>query len=142
MHGVCFEFPLKKWFDFKVPKTTISNRFIEFALEMNTDKNPRKHSRILWINPLPKVTYFKDEDGDEMAELIFANKKSNSEIVLDADLGEWLVSTLAKAYVKSDKNYTFQQLKTDFDNADLGEFEEVFGSELFEGLRSFGLLVL
>ena len=142
MHGVCFEFPLKKWFDFKVPKTTISNRFIEFALEMNTDKQAKKHSRIVWINPLPKVVYFEDEDGDEMAEFTFINKKSSSEVVLDADLGKWLETTLLKTSTKAEKTYTFQQLKADFEAADLGDFEDVFVGELFDGLREFGLLVL
>ncbi len=149
MHGVCFEFPLQDWFDFDIPDTTISPQFIEFALEMNTDKQPRKHSRILWINPLPKVEFFQDEEGYDMAALTFANKKSSSEIVLDADLGEWLVEILAKATVKTDTIYTFQTLKSDFETATeysgqagFGEFEAVFEGELFEGLREFGLLVL
>jgi hypothetical protein len=70
------------------------------------------------------------------------NKKSSSEIALDADLGEWLNLMLAKAYVKSDKPYTFKEMKKDFESADLGEFEDVFGGELFDSLREFGLLVL
>ncbi|MFK7947111.1 MAG: radical SAM protein [Saprospiraceae bacterium] len=142
MHGVCFEFSLQDWFGFDIPDTTISPQFIEFALEMNTDKQPRKHSRILWINPLPKVELFQDEEGYDMAALTFANKKSSSEIVLDADLGEWLVSILKKAYVKSDESLTFQALKVEFEGLDFGEFEVVFGGELFDGLREFGLLVL
>lgn len=142
MHGVCFEFPLRKWFNFKTPKPTIAARFIEFALEMNTDKIPKKHSRVLWTKPLPQVDFYQDEEGYDMAEFIFINKKSTSQIALDADLGEWLNLMLAKADVKSNVAYTFQQLKTDFEGADLGEFEEVFGGELFEGLREFGLLVL
>jgi hypothetical protein len=49
---------------------------------------------------------------------------------------------LAKAYVKSDKPYTFKEMKTDFESSNLGEFEDVFGGELFDSLREFGLLVL
>ena len=142
MHGLCFEFPLQDWFDFDIPDTTISPQFIEFALELNTDKNPRKHSRIVWINPQPKVAYFQDEEGYDMAEFTFMNKKSSSEMVLDADLGEWLVLTLAKADVKANVVYTFQELKGDFEKADFGEFEVIFGGKLFEGVREFGLLVL
>jgi hypothetical protein len=142
MHGVCFEFPLRKWFNFKTPKPTIAPRFIEFALDLNTDREPRKHSRVLWINPLPKVDLYQDEEGYDMAEFTFMNKKSSSEIALDADLGEWLNLMLAKAYVKSDKPYTFKEMKTDFESSDLGEFEDVFSGELFDSLREFGLLVL
>jgi hypothetical protein len=77
-----------------------------------------------------------------MAEFTFVNKKSTSQIALDADLGEWLHSILAKADVKSDKPYTFKEMKTDFESGDLGDFEEVFEGELFEGLRDVGMLVL
>ncbi|MFT6148849.1 MAG: hypothetical protein ACJAUH_001535, partial [Saprospiraceae bacterium] len=134
--------PLRKWFNFKTPKPTIAPRFIEFALDLNTDREPRKHSRVLWINPLPKVDLYQDEEGYDMAEFTFMNKKSSSEIALDADLGEWLNLMLAKAYVKSDKPYTFKEMKTDFESSNLGEFEDVFSGELFDSLREFGLLVL
>jgi hypothetical protein len=33
-------------------------------------------------------------------------------------------------------------MKTDFESGDLGDFEEVFEGELFEGLRDVGMLVL
>jgi hypothetical protein len=33
-------------------------------------------------------------------------------------------------------------MKTDFESSNLGEFEDVFGGELFDSLREFGLLVL
>ena len=86
MHGVGFDFPLRKWFDFKTPKPTVATRFIEFALEMNTDKQPKNHSRMLWINPLPQVEFYQDEEGYDIAAFTFMNKKSSSEMVLDADL--------------------------------------------------------
>ena len=33
MHGACFDYPLQKWFDFKVPKTTIAPDYILNALQ-------------------------------------------------------------------------------------------------------------
>lgn len=142
MHGVCFDFPLQEWFDFAVPETTVSPQFIEFALEMNIDKQPRPHHRILWINPLPKISFFQDEEGYDMAALALANKKTTSEIVLDADLGEWLMAVLEKSTFKANQPYTFNLLKTDFEAADLGDFEEIMKGELLEELRELGLLVL
>lgn len=32
MHGQCFHFPLREWFDFPVPETTISPRFVKMVL--------------------------------------------------------------------------------------------------------------
>ena len=32
MHGICFEFPLQDWFDFKVPQTSIPPDYIAEAL--------------------------------------------------------------------------------------------------------------
>ena len=43
MHGICFEFSLDKWFDFKVPRTTISPRFIEQTLASGTKGHQTQH---------------------------------------------------------------------------------------------------
>ena len=72
-----------------------------------------------------------------MAALTFNNKKSSSEIVLDADFGEWLVAVLKQSSIKADKVFTFRELQQE-----VGEFADVFFGELFDGLRELGLLVL
>jgi hypothetical protein len=33
MHGACYEFPLQKWFEFKIPKTSIAPNYIQTQLD-------------------------------------------------------------------------------------------------------------
>jgi acyl carrier protein len=45
MHGICFDYELQEWFDFKIPKTKIPEDFIFDALQdeanFNTKSMPR-----------------------------------------------------------------------------------------------------
>lgn len=44
MHGACFEYPLQKWFDVKVPRTTVAPDHISAILEKEeyAAVNPRE----------------------------------------------------------------------------------------------------
>ncbi|MEI7725146.1 MAG: radical SAM protein [Bacteroidota bacterium] len=35
MHGICFDFPLQEWFDFRIPRTTVPRNFIRNILSQN-----------------------------------------------------------------------------------------------------------
>jgi hypothetical protein len=39
MHGLCFHFPLQSWFDFSVPETGVSPRFVKQLLSGGKAKN-------------------------------------------------------------------------------------------------------
>ena len=49
MHGMCFDFPLQEWFDFKIPKTTIRKDFIAHALTQNIHTLTKPSSKIIWL---------------------------------------------------------------------------------------------
>ncbi|MBU1820104.1 MAG: radical SAM protein, partial [Bacteroidetes bacterium] len=44
MHGVGFELPLKKWFDFKVPATSVSSSYIEESIRNEPEPEPRPNA--------------------------------------------------------------------------------------------------
>jgi len=144
MHGVCFDFALQDWFDFKIPRTKIPEDFIFDALHNDADLSLKPTAKIVWLGGKPSVDYFtKSKKGQswEMASLTFHDKKETFAIQTGRAEGEWLVQLLGKVSVSNSKALTFQQVKSDFENA-LPDFELFWFSKPMQTLRDFGLLVL
>lgn len=55
MHGLCFEYPLQDWFDFKIPKTKIRPDFITECLEEQDHSLIKPNAKIVWIGNQPIV---------------------------------------------------------------------------------------
>ncbi|RYJ40674.1 Radical SAM domain-containing protein [Flavobacterium anhuiense] len=144
MHGICFDYELQEWFDFKIPKTKIHPDFIFNALEEQNDFNTKPNAKVIWLGGKPSAeTFTKSKKGRswEMMSLTFHDKKESFDIQTSKEEGEWLVSILSKIGVSGSKNYTFQEVKNDFET-ELEDFELFWYSKPVNTLREFGLLVL
>ena len=144
MHGICFDYELQEWFDFKIPRTKIHPDFIANALEEEDDFNIKPTAKIVWLGGKPMVDYFtKSKKGNswEIMNLTFHSKKESFAIQTGKDEGEWLVEMLVKASVSTAKSPSFLELKSDFEST-LENFELFWYSKPINTLRDFGLLVL
>ncbi len=144
MHGICFDYPLQDWFEFKIPKTKTPKDFIYNALHEETDFNIKPNAKIVWLGGKPTVEHFtKSKKGNswEMIKLVFHDKKESFAIQLNKEEGEWLVKTLEKGSVYNSKLFTFQEIKSDFE-LHFPDFEIFWYSKPILTLRDFGLLVL
>ncbi len=144
MHGVCFDFPLQDWFDFKIPKTTIPKNYISNLLEENEELKIKSSSKIIWIGGKPIIKYYtKSKKGKtwEILALKLHSKTEICEVEMPKNEGDWLVSTLDKIAVKNKKTVTFQELKDNFES-DFENFELFWFSKPVLKLRTVGLLVL
>lgn len=144
MHGICFDYPLQDWFEFKIPKTKIPKDFIYNILHEEIDFNIKPNAKIVWLGGKPTIEHFtKSKKGSswEMTKLIFHDKKESFSIQLNRQEGEWLVKILEKVSVYYSKTFTFQEIKLDFE-LDLTDFEIFWHSKPIYILRDFGLLIL
>ncbi|WP_345093742.1 radical SAM protein [Flavobacterium chungnamense] len=144
MHGICFDYDLQDWFDFKIPNTKIPSDYIVSCLEKETDFNIKSSAKIVWIGGKPTSEIFtKSKKGNswEMTKLTFHDKIETFDISIENDKAEWLVETLEKVSVFGDSKFTFSQLKSDFENS-FEDFELFWYSKPMATLRTFGLLVL
>ncbi|KAF2517311.1 B12-binding domain-containing radical SAM protein [Flavobacterium foetidum] len=144
MHGICFDYELQDWFDFKIPKTKIHPDFIFNALEEQNDFNTKPNAKVVWLGGKPSAEIFtKSKKGRswEMMALTFHDKKESFDIQTSKQEGEWLISILSKISISNNKNYTFQEVKNDFET-ELEDFELFWYSKPVNTLREFGLLVL
>lgn len=144
MHGICFDYPLQDWFDFKIPSTKIQPDFIYNALQNESEFNTKPSAKIVWIGGKPTFeTFTKSKKGTswEMMQLTFHDKKHTTEITLEKEKGEWLVQTLEKISITTNNKMTFSQLKADYET-NLEDFELFWYSKSLNALREIGLLVL
>lgn len=144
MHGICFDYPLQDWFEFKIPKTKIPEDFIYDALHAEEDFKIKPTAKIVWLGGKPSIEFFtKSKKGNswEMMSLTFHDKKESFNIQVNKNEGEWLAEMLKKISVSNSKTYSFNELKTDFET-ELEDFELFWYSKPIHTLRDFGLLVL
>jgi radical SAM superfamily enzyme YgiQ (UPF0313 family) len=144
MHGICFDYKLQDWFDFKIPRTTIPPNFIDTALNNDDNFNVKPTAKIVWLGGKPTSEVFtKSKKGNtwEMMTLNFHSKKETFSIQTNKAEGEWLISMLHKISFANDKVYTFQEVKADFETH-IEHFELFWYSKPINTLREFGLLVL
>lgn len=144
MHGICFDYELQDWFDFKIPRTKIAADFIEKALNDDHNFNTKPTAKVVWIGGKPSTEFFtKSKKGNtwEMASLTFHDKKESFTIQTNKIEGEWLASILEKIHISNEKVFSFAEVKTDFE-AEMENFELFWYSKPVNTLRGFGLLVL
>ncbi|TDQ11748.1 B12-binding domain-containing radical SAM protein [Pedobacter metabolipauper] len=144
MHGICFDYKLQEWFDFKIPKVTVPSDFIEKAITEESKFDTKSTAKVVWLGGKPDTTSFaKHKKGSsfEMMVLTFYDKKETFTIQTNKNEGEWLCSILQKITVSNTQVYTFQEIKADFETT-MEHFELFWYSKPIYTLRDFGLLVL
>ncbi len=146
MHGLCFDFNLQEWFDFKIPATTISPNFILNSIEKAPPLNIKASTKIIWLGNAPllaEITKIKKGKSQLLLQLIFHNKVDNIEIIIKKTKGEWLINMLDKLSIGEGKVLTYGELKNNYETEFPDDNFELFwyGKSII-ALREFGLLVL
>ena len=144
MHGICFDYNLQEWFDFKIPKTKIDENFIADSLNNEDNFNIKPSAKIVWLGRKPAVAnVVKTKKGKTFENLVlsFHDKKESFSIQTNKNEGEWLVNVLDKIAVANAKMLTLNDLKTDFES-NFQDFELFWYSKPINTLRDSGLLVL
>lgn len=145
MHGICFDYPLQDWFDFKIPRTKVASDYIYNALQDEDAFIVKPTAKVVWIGGKPTVSYFtKNKKGRqfEMASLTFHDKKESFVIQINKEDAEWLMTALPKMSVAQNKTLTFNEVKSDYESIEREDFELFWYSKPINTLRSSGLLVL
>ncbi|WP_341966161.1 radical SAM protein [Flavobacterium psychrophilum] len=144
MHGLCFDYTLQDWFDFKIPKTRVKPNFIYNSIQKEENFSTKPSARIVWIGGKPLTEIFiKSKKGNawEMIKMTFHDKKETFVIDIEKEKGDWLLKILNIISIHNDKKNTFLVLKTDFEE-NFDDFELFWYSKPINTLRNFGLLVL
>ena len=137
MHGVGLDFPLKNWFDFKTPKTTVAANYIEECLNKTESESPKQNATVIWLGNMPSVNFFELTQGKkktEMAELEFCDKKKDWQMHLTASEAKRLMEIFPKLIIGKHTPLLYSELEKDF--------PALLQSKAGIQLRENGLLVL
>lgn len=142
MHGICFDYELQEWFDFKIPPTKIAPDYIISCLEEEENFIIKPTAKIVWLGGKPlgeRFTKSKKKTTWQMTKLSFHDRISGFDISLEQDKAAWLVEVLGSASVHSPQS--FGRLKENFETR-FEDFELFWYSKPIGKLRQNGLLVL
>jgi len=142
MHGACFEMPLQKWFEFKIPKTTINPDYIYKAIN-EPEVNNSSHSKVIWMGILPSTSIIqKSKKGTKWEEmsLHFHNNKSEVTINVDPVKGNWLIQLLPLLSIEKSYGMSYAQIKENYMAAGLEGFELFWDNKPITSLYKVGLL--
>ena len=145
MHNIGIDEPLQKWFDEKVPKTKVPPIFIENALKESELSSFKPNAKIIFLGNIPTIEYFtqsKKGNSREMATLTFTNKRITQQIQIPKTLAEWLQEILIKVSIYSQKQFSLQEIKEDFEAHGLEDFEMFWDNKPINALFKSGLLLV
>ena len=145
MHGIGLEYPLSDWFDFKVPRTTIPKNYIAHVLQETDALALKPTAKMVWLGPTPTLavsTKTKKGVTWETATLTVQDKRETVRLNFPPEQGVWLAKMLEQLSVAHTDGRTFQDLKTGFETAGLGDFELFWYSKPVKSILEIGLFRL
>ena len=141
MHGTCFEFPLQKWFEFKIPKTSIAPNHIQ--TELDAVEIGLNNYKAIWTGLMPTSTIVsrakKGSKWEEM-NLRFETNKNTISIHVDPEKGKWFINLLSTINVELSTGMTLADIKADYIAAGLEDFDLFWDNKPINALHKAGLL--
>ena len=146
MHQLGLEDPLHKWFDFKIPKTTVPSNYIEDALNNADELSFKSTAKVVWLGKHPSVEYFTQSKKGmqrEMATVTFITKTATQQVQILKTQADWLIPTLEKISVNNLKTFTVKELMEDYEaSTSLDDFELFWDNKPMNSIWKVGLLRL
>ena len=143
MHGINFDLPLKDWFEFKIPRTTIHPDYIHDCLLEEESFIFKGNSKLVFLDKNAQVENFiKTKKGNsfELAQLTFHLKTNIVKIELDREKADWLLKIFAENSTNNPKKITLQHLKNQFEEH-FEDFEIFWFSKPMQQLKENGVIL-
>ena len=143
MHGVCFDYPLSDWFDFKVPRTSLVPDYIESKLDDTLELKER--NQLVWLGKSPIMQSYTKQKGKKqvaMYKMVLMTSKTQLNIQVKEALGLWLQKVLAQLSPRNNEPIHLSYFQASYEQHHLGDFTKFINSYTFSQLREAGLLIV
>lgn len=132
MHKNGFEFPLQKFFDFRIPNTTVPNKLIAKHIKKPLPDLPGQVGYYLCWHQKDIVVLSKDKNN---AEVIFIDKKGHKKISLPLYIANFLIENKAQLEITQDSRLMYEpSLQQWCENLSL-PFDELTRTQWYMQLR-------
>jgi radical SAM superfamily enzyme YgiQ (UPF0313 family) len=145
MHGICLDFPLQEWFDFRIPRTTVAPDFIRNIVSHELRDQPDPHSKVIWLGGIPSVTFLaRQKKGKTIPSAKVIIQTHAREVVIQVGelTGKWLMKVFPRLTPGDHDPLTFGELEELFMAGGQGDFSAFWTGPAVRKLKESGLLVL
>jgi radical SAM superfamily enzyme YgiQ (UPF0313 family) len=136
--------PLSRWFDFKVPKTTIRDNHIQEIISSDELKTYKPTSKVVYTGNLPSIEIItKSKKGNQwqLASLTFQTTKKEINVKVDKENGEWLNNSIRFLMERKLMYTTIEALQKSYEEHGLTDFELFWDNKPINQLYKVGLYV-
>ncbi|UJP63904.1 B12-binding domain-containing radical SAM protein [Mongoliitalea daihaiensis] len=144
MHGICMDYPLQEWFDFKVPKPTVPKNFIHQSIHHALPLPLKQNHKAVWLGgrvSLKKTAFQKKGKKVERFYLEAQQKTQTIQIKIGTKESRWIEKILNQNLLQMhEKEMTFMEFSQQFEEANLGSLDVFIQSSVFQDLSDAGLL--
>jgi len=146
MHGVGFDAPLKNWFDFKTPMTTVPKRFIENAInDKHVQVSYKPHNRLIWIGGRVYAEGYPEKKKgrtEKILRLVFEGTAKRSSFTVDKVLGNWILDFITKLNENERPLLTISAIEESFPKETGKTWKQFVAGKYWHELNELGLLIL
>lgn len=136
MHGIGLDWEVTKWFNFKVPRSTIDRSLIRSFIEDISDRyTPDGKRRAVWTGSEPTI---KKLGKMETSVTVHGNSVA-ADWKVNSKIADWLKHIAINCSVNSSEGITFGQLKTGFPGGEEA-FNKFSKTDVWKELRDNILL--
>jgi hypothetical protein len=145
LHGICFDFPLQEWFDFRIPRTTVARDFIRNIISHELPDQPGPHAKIIWPGSIPALTFYtrlKKGKSIPAAKIVVQTHQREVVIQTSEQTGKWLTGIFPRFVIGKHDLLTFRELEEQFTASGLVDFKTFWEGPVMKTLRENGLMVV
>ena len=143
MQGIGLDDSLQTWFDRKVPRTTVSADHILKIIQEDELPSSNPNTKVVFMGKVLNtdlVTKSKKGNQWTVMQISFLSKTASLTIQVDERKGNWLLSVLPQLMVGDHSLKTIGEVKADYENAGLEDFELFWDNKPVSQLYKVGLL--
>lgn len=145
MHGIGFDFPLRDWFNFRVPPTTVSPVRIQRAIQQEDALETKMKRQLVWIGGIPHkniVTRYRKGKPRESFEIRIHNKNEFVEVAFPLETGQRVFEMLCAARPEGYRKITLEMFEKEISPYTGIPFRKFMESSEMNDLLETGLLVI
>lgn len=145
MHGIGFEIPVNKWFDVKMPKTTVSPTFIEDCLIQDEFSFNAPTAKVIWLGANPQLEFYektKKNTTTLYASLTFFTLDDTHTLSMPEKQGIWLKTLLELLGDGNYKALTLKEVEAHYSTMNTDDFAPFWYEKTMGTVKELGLLVV